>query len=222
MDIICNNANKRLIKFYDEVASDCDVLLVQEWASHASKNVLQKEHEYPSHSHRHVTKYLLAESKLGLEVLYTEDRIQILKIEDRTIANVYLPAGTTRERADFLVHLRDTILPRFTEVSLVVGDFNLAPTIEDGWYGNEISPWTKAYERKEFVELCERYNLTDLGQHQPWSATFERMNKGKLSAFRCDLALAHSEAWQWVDYLHDLRKSKKTDHSGLKIRSVTQ
>jgi|TARA_B110000967_G_C18636539_1_gene436319 exonuclease III len=222
MEIICNNANMRLIKFYDEVVHDCDVLLVQEWAGHSSKKVLEKEHELPSHTNRHVTKYLLAESKVGLEVMYTEDRIQILKIEDKIIANVYLPAGATRERADFLIHLRDVVLSQFAEISLIVGDFNLAPTPEDGWYGNKISPWTKVYERKEFVELCERYNLTDLGQHQPWSATFERMSKGKLSAFRCDLALAHSDAWQWVDYLHDLRKNKKTDHSGVKVRSVTQ
>jgi exonuclease III len=221
MDVLNINANKRLAKFYDDVSGTADVLLVQEWANHASSSVLNTVDELPGKPHRSVTKYLLAESKHEFTVLYEEDRVQVLDFSGVRIVNVYLPAGASRERADMMNRLRNDVLPPFHPISLMVGDFNLAPTPEDGWYGPEISTWTKGYERQEFLDLQVSCGLQDLGLSEPWSATFERMNSGKLTAFRCDLALADESMWKWVDYIHDLRKSGKTDHSGILVRRKT-
>ena len=220
MNVLNINANKRLAKFYDDVSSRCDVLLVQEWANHASSSVLNTVDELPTKPHRSVTKYLLAESEHPFTVLYEEERVQVLDFSGVRIVNVYLPAGASRERADMMNRLQNDVLPPFHPISLMVGDFNLAPTPEDGWYGREKSTWTKNYERQAFDDLRDSCDLQDLGLSEPWSATFERMNNGKLTAFRCDLALADESMWQWVDYVHDLRNAGKTDHSGILVRRI--
>jgi exonuclease III len=224
MRVLCVNANNRLSAFLDEIQPGYDLLLVQEWARHATDDDWSPGLvKLPASNHRSVTKYLLAQAHPssevnGWRVLLEEERVQVLDVNGLVVCNVYLPASSSSARRDMLEQLRDEVLVKFPSISLVIGDFNLAPRAKDGWYGDEHSTWTKKYEQDAFASLCEQHGLVDLGAEQRWNATFKRMNRGKMTAFRCDLALAKPHEWAWVDYVHELRTEKKTDHSGLLVR----
>ena len=223
MYVLSVNANNRLSKFINDIPVEYDVLLVQEWARHGTDGDFTTAlSKLPENSTRTVTKYLLIEASetydvSSLNVLHEEERVQILEINESIICNVYLPASSSRQRRELMEHLRDVLLPQFPSVSLIMGDFNLAPRMNDGWYGHQHSPWTKKYERETFESLCEKYQLVDLGAEVRWNATFKRMNNGKMTAFRCDLALGDPDQWMWWEYVHELRTQKKTDHSGILV-----
>ncbi len=213
MRVISINANRRLKQFVADLPPS-DLLLVQEWASHQQ----DRSSEASSHvdmEHVHATRYLLVASAFPFEVLLAEERVMVINAGGHTIVNVYLPADGGRPREALLHHLRDVVLPAYGPVDLVAGDFNLAPRPEDGWHGPEPSSWNAKYERVAFDDLCSSHVLLDLGADAPWAPTFERMNKDKMTSFRCDLALAPSGSYVLKEYLHEFRRSKKTDHSGL-------
>ena len=94
----------------------------------------------------------------------------------------------------------------------------MAPQPKDGWYGDDHSKFTSKSERRIFENLLEEQRIEDLGSKIDWEATFEKMNRGKLNSFRCDLALVKSnELTSWnLKYDHDYRKKKgMSDHSAL-------
>ena len=214
MQVLSINAHTRLQRFVDQLP-EVDMLLVQEWGTHAEDRSALAHQAATGFAHVHATRYLLAASHTPFEVLHVEERVQVLRLNEGVFVNVYFPAASGRPREALLLHLRDSVLSDHAPVELVVGDFNLAPRPEDGWHGAEHSTWTKAYERTAFAGLCQTHGLIDLGAQAPWAATFERLNRGKMTSFRCDLALARPDTFRLSTYLHELRRSKATDHSGL-------
>ena len=101
---------------------------------------------------------------------------------------------------------------------LIAGDFNLAPQLEDGWYGDDFSNFTIKAERICFHKLLTDFDLHDIGTEIEWAPTFERQIKGKSSRFRCDLFLINSQliADSRLSYDHGFRtQAGKSDHSAL-------
>lgn len=227
MRVLSVNANNRLSKFIDDISVEYDVLLVQEWARHGKDGDFASAlSKLPENSTRSVTEFLLIEANEAYEVtswnvLHEEERVQILEVNGSIICNVYLPASSSKQRRELMEYLRDVLLLQFRRVSLIMGDFNLAPRMKDGWFGDQHSAWTKNYERETFASLCETYQLLDFGADVRWNATFKRMNNGKMTAFRCDLAIGNPEEWMWDQYVHELRTQKKTDHSGILVRRIS-
>jgi hypothetical protein len=97
----------------------------------------------------------------------------------------------------------------------------MAPRKIDGLYGGKVSDYTKQYERILFNSLLEKLNVVDLftEKNTETEYTFERMNRGKLTQFRCDLALLDKElvAGSTISLDHEVRKGKErfTDHSAV-------
>jgi exonuclease III len=133
------------------------------------------------------------------------------------ICGTYLSAYSSAERVRQLHALRHLLLERSQPIVLM-GDFNLAPMAPDGRYGGEESKWTSAAERAALAKLVSEIGLVDLTtccrlgeQH----FTFERINKGKWTRFRCDLAFAPDGPSFAARYDHDVRTGSHafTDHS---------
>ena len=153
-----------------------------------------------------------------------DDRALELLLDDTRLSNVYLPATTSSERRRFLLRLLDLLRPRSAADRAILGDFNLAPRPEDGRYGEAESGWTSAAERKALESLLSEFDLVDLlpqkgAEESPF--TFERKNKGKLTRFRCDLALTsrrlaeRAETLLQFDHRSRVGSSRFTDHSAL-------
>jgi hypothetical protein len=133
------------------------------------------------------------------------------------ICGTYLSAYSSAARVRQLHDLRGLLLERDKPIVLV-GDFNLAPMPTDGRYGDDASKWTSEGERAALAQLVNEIGLVDLTtcfrlgeQH----FTFERINKGKWTRFRCDLAFAPDGPAFAACYDHDVRKGSQafTDHS---------
>jgi exonuclease III len=140
-----------------------------------------------------------------------------------TIYNVYLSAYDSLVRAKFINKLAEAVADKKLRPVLIVGDFNLAPTPLDGVIGNQISGFTEPQERIAFETLLKTGNMID-GTFKSDSAveyTIEREIAGKLSRFRCDLALYSKYLGDEikVGYDHSVRNGvgKFTDHSALVI-----
>lgn len=103
---------------------------------------------------------------------------------------------------------------------LICGDFNLAPRPQDGLYDGEVSEFTADTERKALQHLLQSAWLVDTtGADGEAKFTFERLFTGKLSRFRCDLALLsdHLAAGVPVAARHEVRTGPEafTDHSAI-------
>ena len=137
------------------------------------------------------------------------------------VVNTYLDASSGKLRREHLEGLCEIIHSLNHQPALIAGDFNMAPRPEDGWYGDDYSKFTSKGERTAFSNLLRQFNLQDKGEHQEWEATFERLNRGKMNRFRCDLALVSENApgmWS-LKYDHNFRKkSGMSDHSALIIQ----
>jgi SAM-dependent methyltransferase len=134
--------------------------------------------------------------------------------------NVYLSPYSSAERRAMLNELASAISG--TTAVVVTGDFNLAPRPEDGLYGDQPSTFTKPSERRAFEELLGAADLVDATCPSPGenlAFTFERMQQGRHSCFRCDLALisSHFAGSAGVFYDHSVRAMPDafTDHSAL-------
>ena len=111
----------------------------------------------------------------------------VVEAESVLICGTYLSGYSSAVRARQLHDLRDLLLAQSKPVVLI-GDFNLAPMPIDGRYGDDASKWTSAGERAALAQLVNEIDLVDLTtcfrlgeQH----FTFERINKGKWTRFRC-------------------------------------
>lgn len=129
----------------------------------------------------------------------------------------YLSSDSSAERIRQLQDLRLQLTGDPRPV-ILVGDFNLAPTPEDGRYGDNESTWTKRGERRALQQLLMDLRLRDLTSAAVVGAqhfTFERINKGQWNRFRCDLAFAPECDGYAARYDHAVRKGSITftDHS---------
>ncbi len=141
----------------------------------------------------------------------------ILDLGHLIICNVYLSGYASPRRVRQLGELRIALAGRAKPV-VAVGDFNLAPLAMDGRHGDAASTWTTRRERTAFQHLTNELELVDLTSPFRLSEqhfTFERINSGKWTRFRCDLALAAASLNFTARYDHSVRNGSYafTDHS---------
>lgn len=199
----------------------CDVLLVQEpWSKTYSESL-----ELPGYStiggtssvYSWIRPHISVDSSTLQNFAWQELRIGFLKIW-----NIYLSAYSAPDRVVMYRQLSESLRQAPDEPTIILGDFNTAPNPCDGLYAGEISTWTKEPEREELRSLLASANLVDLTSASRLGRqeyTIERTVRGKVSTFRCDLALASD--FLAVDitacYDHSVRRSpcRITDHSAV-------
>lgn len=152
------------------------------------------------------------------------DWLQRLDLGELIVYNVYLDAYRRQTRAEQLVKLTEELGTEANngKAILVLGDFNLAPALEDGLYGGQPSTYNSDVERRPLRRMLQLGRLVDLGQGdtgRQW--TLERLIGGKLSQFRCDLALISDRLAKQtrLGYDHGVRVGAErfTDHSALLV-----
>lgn len=137
-----------------------------------------------------------------------------------TVLQVHLDAYTSAARTTQLGELATLAAAEGGRPLLICGDFNLAPRPQDGLYDGEVSRFTADTERKALQHLLQTAWLVDTtSADREAEFTFERLLTGKLSRFRCDLALLsdHLTAGVPVAARHEVRTGPAafTDHSAI-------
>ncbi len=157
------------------------------------------------------------------DIILLKDNWLQVKLDDFEIHNVYLSAYSSKERIAFLRELDKQISKDKKLTNFIIGDFNLAPTPEDGLFGEEISDFTKKGERVAFQSLLSKNKLLDMtlpkDQNMKNEFTVERNINNRVSRFRCDLALV-SESFSKnirIYYDHTVRTHDEafTNHSAI-------
>ena len=218
MKVLSLNANKGLIKHMGDL-QEADVVLSQEPYPHAEDNSDNASLLFPDY-HSTATRYLLTLSKEPHDVLHLSEYLILTEHADGTIlGNVYIhPGKNGGHRASQLERIVKYLEKDVCRIDLLAGDWNMAPSKDDGWNGEKHSTYTTKLERSLFQHILDLTGLQDLGSLIDWSATIEKKNRGNLISFRCDLALADPENWS-LSYNHDIRKgSGPADHSMLVLR----
>lgn len=140
------------------------------------------------------------------------------------VHNVYLDDKSPQARRDLLNLIASRLDPVTSHC--ILGDFNMSPRDVDGLYGGKVSKWTRRYERESLQELLRMGRLVDLFVKQmptEQEFSFERMNRGQLTQFRCDLALVDQllsqKATCRMRFAHEARIGPNafTDHSGIVV-----
>lgn len=150
------------------------------------------------------------------------EAVQRVELSWLVILNVYLDAYARAARAAELVRLRRLLEAEAERPVLVVGDFNLAPRPGDGRYDGLPSSFNSDVDRTPFVELLATAGLIDCtAEPAPAQYSLTRMVRGKISEFRCDLALLsdYLRPSVRVAYDHSVRAgdARFTDHSAVLI-----
>ncbi|MGH8901040.1 MAG: hypothetical protein ACRDYA_05005 [Egibacteraceae bacterium] len=150
------------------------------------------------------------------------DAVQRVELSWLVVLNVYLDAYARAARAAELVRLRRLLEAEAERPVLVIGDFNLAPRPEDGRYDGLPSSFNSDVDRTPFVELLATAGLIDCAaEPAPAQYSLSRMVRGKVSEFRCDLALLSDYLCPSVRvaYDHSVRAgdARFTDHSAVLI-----
>ncbi|MFE5771381.1 methyltransferase domain-containing protein [Streptomyces sp. NPDC056485] len=145
---------------------------------------------------------------------------QRLELGWLTVLQVHLDAYTSAARTTQLGELAALAAAEGGRPLLICGDFNLAPRPQDGLHDGEVSGFTADTERKALQHLLQTAWLVDTtGTDGEAEFTFERLFTGKLSRFRCDLALLsdHLAAGVPVAARHEVRTGPQafTDHSAM-------
>jgi len=147
--------------------------------------------------------------------------VQRVELEWLVVLQVHLDAYGGASRAAQLAELTAMVTAEAGRPLLVCGDFNLAPRLADGLFGEETSAFTAEAERTALHQLMRVAGLVDTTADEVPVFTFERVFNGKPSRFRCDLALLsdHLTATTTVtvDALVRSGAAAFTDHSALRI-----
>lgn len=114
---------------------------------------------------------------------------QRIELDWLVVFQVHLDAHTSASRSAQLAELAELTAAEDGRPLLICGDFNLAPRAKDGLFGEDTSTFTNGGERAMFQRLIQRAGLVDTTADETPAFTFERVFSGKLSRFRCDLAL---------------------------------
>jgi exonuclease III len=174
----------------------------------------------------HVAAYMRNAGVLP-SVEQVDERVQLVRIGSTAICNAYFPYEPKAARTKLFGLLNRELAARRTPDVLVFGDFNMAPRPEDGRYGDdEAKDWTGVAERAAMRELLEERGLVDVFAErappvEPY--TFERLNRGKMTRFRCDFVLVSARistpTTTPLYVAHDTRRGsgRFTDHSGIVI-----
>ena len=217
MNVVSLNANKGLVKHLPSLA-EMDVILGQEPYPHAVDHSEKAAELFPNH-HVTATRYLVTNSREAHEVLHLSESLIVTQHPGGVIlGNVYIHQDETVAIARLNLSESGLPQPRFRRCGPHGRDWNMAPTKDDGWNGRDHSTYTTKRERVLFKKIEQATGLQDLGSLIRWASTFEQHNRGKLIAFRCDLALANPEVWS-LDYDHTTRTGPgPADHSMLVLR----
>ena len=148
MRVLCLNCNRASKRLYDDIIQkNPDIVLLQEWISHTK----DRSDEAKSIVHNlgcvSSTRYLVTASNHDHIILHKSERILVSQHDDIVVINTYFPAGKTRDRIEHMENLSKIIQDFEINSMLLAGDFNLAPQLEDGWYGDDFSNFTKKAER---------------------------------------------------------------------------
>jgi exonuclease III len=169
-----------------------------------------------------LTSCWISDRYAGVTVIRVSDRWQKILVAGLTIHNLYLSPDSAKDRREMLRQIEEEIVAAGRGPAILLGDFNLAPHLEDGIFGAGPSTFTSAGERKALASLLASGGLFDATcptNGQPVVFTFERLSKGKPCNFRCDLALISESirSCVTVTYDHSVRKSPGafTDHSAV-------
>ena len=160
------------------------------------------------------------ESIISSKPIYLEPRIALFNYLELVFANAYLCPNKSAKRA-LSLELLCVKLQKINKKAIVTGDFNLAPEAHDGLFGQDISQWTSTKERSAFQNVLSSCALKDAlspancGRQE---FSLERTINGKLSRFRCDIALIPISLKNYsAQYDHSVRVGKTafTDHSAI-------
>lgn len=198
-----------------------DVVLAQEpWRRDAEPVVLKG---YNLVGHSQVIAAWVRHGLSASQIVQHAERWQELDVGGVTFHHVYLSPDSSKERRLLLLDLAGAVRDSGKHL-VVAGDFNLAPTPEDGFFGGRISQWTKASERTALQKVLTDGNLVDTTSAQSSGRqefTFERRQSGKALRFRCDLALVSIDikgvAQTRYDHSVRLGPGSFTDHSAIVV-----
>ncbi len=204
-------------------AWDPDLLLIQEPCAHGGQ-LPQSIGDYRLIGGN---TFVATYSAIGVNppsTVLLDERIQQAELGGVTVCNAYFPHESKGARAQLFRLVAERLNPG-EKGALVLGDFNMAPRPEDGRFGeDEAKNWTGSGERSALKALLAEHDLVDLfvdrgPEVEPF--TFERMNAGKMTRFRCDFVLASLELSKAAEtalfIVHDSRRGKHafTDHSAI-------
>jgi hypothetical protein len=148
------------------------------------------------------------------------DFCQRLEIGYMVIYNVYLDAYERQRRADQLEEIRQYLVSDGDRPVLMMGDFNIAPELDDGLVNGVASKFNSEIDRGSLRYIIKTCNLIDAGRNintPEW--TIERKIDDRKVQFRCDLALVSDymadKIKLQVDHTTRIGTESFTDHSGL-------
>ena len=154
MRVLCFNCNRALKRLYGEIMQkNPDIVLLQEWISHKKDRSDEAQAIVQTLGCVSSTRYLVTASNQDHIILHESERILVTQHDDIVVINTYFPAGKTRDRIEHMENLSKIIQDFEINSMLIAGDFNLAPQLEDGWYGDDFSNFTKKAERICFQKL---------------------------------------------------------------------
>ena len=146
---------------------------------------------------------------------------QRLDLGCMSVYSVYLDAYDQMTRATQLTTIRREISTEGDRPVVVVGDFNIAPSRDDGLYNGEPSQFNSEIDREPLRRLQREAALVDLaacaGNRREW--TVERSIQNVPVRFRCDLILVSDyiapDIGMHVDHSVRTGATAFTDHSGI-------
>ncbi len=146
---------------------------------------------------------------------------QRIELSWLVVLNVYLDAYAGAIRSAQLAELADILAVEDGRPVITVGDFNLAPRPADGLNDGQPSSFNNATDRLPFQRLMDAAGLADATADMPPQFTVVRQRSGKLTQFRCDLALIPRHLASGVVVAYDHRTRDRvtgfTDHSAVLI-----
>jgi hypothetical protein len=202
-----------------------DVFLAQEPWPHGRTTPIDLLHHRPLGGNSRVYSWV----KDGYEVNQGElvqPYWHVIKVGYLYLHNVYLDAYRQQNRAEQLARAIVDLQKYGDQPQVVMGDFNLAPKLEDGLIDSSPSKFNGPIDREPFSNLLSSVKLVDatsahlLGRQE---FTIDRSRDQSHIRFRCDLCLISdylfaTDAVQ-VKYDHTVRSSAPTfsDHSAIVI-----
>jgi exonuclease III len=235
VNIVSLNMNKRLGTITVQRSFDMwlkqkqpDILLCQEPFSPKSRNRFEPHLMHTIGQHNLVHSWRAA--AIEVQEVRCSARWQTMTAYGLHIHNVYFPSDNTRDDRRARIELLDLLanaVETAPTTTVIFGDFNMAPSRTDGIHGTATSTFTKRTEQEAFLRLLKSGPLIDTTSPSVLESqeyTIERPLSGKISRFRCDLALVSADLFGSFqsEYDHSVRLSpnKFTDHSAVISRIV--
>ena len=143
-----------------------------------------------------------------------------------SIFNMYFDAYSRKARSEQLTIMKERLEKGDDQPIMILGDFNLAPSLEDGMNGKSYSKFNGIADRGALINAITSLKLVDttnkiaLGKQE---YSIEMKTGQSLIKFRCDLCLTSNLIYEnekfSVRYDHLVRDKITgfTDHSALII-----